>query len=154
MQAGIRTVTCMCDYRRSLDWCLDLLTTYKHDTLSTSNYSATAISTIQKSPQQTLSLFPAWCAFTSRSLAMASNSGDSSASRAQVLSSQPPLQNSTTLTTKSKSKSHCDWRSVSLSVLVSSPRPDVSSCLKVTVLSMWGALSDERSGLSFVSDSR
>jgi predicted RNA-binding Zn-ribbon protein involved in translation (DUF1610 family) len=42
-----------------------------------------------------------------------------------------------------------------LSVLVSSPDwgswPDVTSCLKVTVLSMWGALSDERSGLSFVS---
>jgi hypothetical protein len=35
-----------------------------------------------------------------------------------------------------KSKSHWDWRSVSLSVLVSR---DVSSCLKVTVLSMWGA---------------
>jgi hypothetical protein len=49
----------------------------------------------------------------------------------------------------SKSKSHCDWRSVSLSVcLVSSPGwgswPVVSSCLKITVLSMWGALSDER----------
>jgi hypothetical protein len=54
---------------------------------------------------------------------------------------------------QAKSKSHCDWPSVSLSVLVSIPGwgswPDVSSCLKVTVLSMWGALSDERSGLSF-----
>jgi hypothetical protein len=30
----------------------------------------------------------------------------------------------------------------------------ISSCLKVTVMSMWGALCDERSGLSFVSHSR
>jgi hypothetical protein len=60
-----------------------------------------------------------------RSLATASNSGDSSASRAQVLSSQPLVQSSTDnwqLTTnwvksksKSKSKSHCDRRSVSKS---------------------------------------
>jgi hypothetical protein len=66
--------------------------------------------------------------------------------------------NWTQLDSKSKSKSHYDWRSVSLPVLVSSPGwgswPDVSTCLKVTVLSMWGALSDERSGLSFVSHSR
>jgi hypothetical protein len=57
-----------------------------------------------------------------------------------------------------KSKLHCDWWSVSLSVLVSRPGwgswPDVPSCLKVIVLSLWGALSDERSGLSFVSHSR
>jgi hypothetical protein len=57
---------------------------------------------------------------------------------------------------KSKSKLCCNWRSVSLSVLVSSPSwgswPDVSFYTKVTVQSMWGALSDERSGLSFVSN--
>jgi hypothetical protein len=55
---------------------------------------------------------------------------------------------------KSKSKSHCDWQSVSQSVLVSSPIwgswPDIYYCLTVTVVSMWGALSDERTGLSFV----
>jgi hypothetical protein len=62
----------------------------------TSNYSAIApVSTIYKSPQHPPSLFPACCVFTSRSLATASNSGDSSASHAQVLSSQPPMQNST-----------------------------------------------------------
>jgi hypothetical protein len=37
--------------------------------------------------------FPAFYVFTSRSLATAFNSGDSSASRAQVLSSQTPVQN-------------------------------------------------------------
>jgi hypothetical protein len=68
----------------------------------------------------------------SRSLTTAYNSGDSSASRAKVLSSQPPVHNSTGLTTpeldcrfstdwvKSQSQSHShiatDGRSVSQSV--------------------------------------
>jgi hypothetical protein len=58
---------------------------------------------------------------------------------------------------ESESESHCDWRSVSLSVLVSSPVrgswPDITSsyCLTISVLSLGGgALSDERVGLSFV----
>jgi hypothetical protein len=37
--------------------------------------------------------FPAFCAFTSRSLVTASNTGDSSVSRSQVLSLQTTLQN-------------------------------------------------------------
>jgi hypothetical protein len=56
---------------------------------------------------------------------------------------------------KSKSKSHCDWRSVNQYVLVSSPTwgswPDIYYSLAVTVLFLWGALSDERTGLTFVS---
>jgi hypothetical protein len=55
---------------------------------------------------------------------------------------------------QSKSKSHCDWRSVSQYVLVSSPVWDFWPEIfffKVTVLSFGGALSDERSGLSCVS---
>jgi hypothetical protein len=56
---------------------------------------------------------------------------------------------------RTKSKSCYDWRSVSQYVLVSSPlwnlRPDIIFCLKVAVLSLWGALSDERSSLSPVS---
>jgi hypothetical protein len=47
-----------------------------------------------------------------------------------------------------------DRRSVGQSVLVSSPiwgwRPDINYYLTITVLSMSGAPSDERSGLSFV----
>jgi hypothetical protein len=50
-----------------------------------------------------------------------------------------------------QSKSHYNWRSVTQYVEVSSPLcnswPDITFCLKVAVLSMWGALSDERSGL-------
>jgi hypothetical protein len=44
--------------------------------------------------------------------------------------------------TNSQSQSHCDWRSVSLSVLVSSPVwgswPDINYCLTVLVLSLGG----------------
>jgi hypothetical protein len=51
-------------------------------------------------------------------------------------------------------KSHCDRRSVGQPVLVSStiwgPRPDFCYCQTFAVLSMWGALSEERKGLSFV----
>jgi hypothetical protein len=53
------------------------------------------ISTLYKLPHHPLSPFPASCIFIGSSLATAFNSGDSSASRAQVLSSQPPMQNST-----------------------------------------------------------
>jgi hypothetical protein len=50
---------------------------------------------IHISPTHSLSLFLACCLFTSHSLATASNIRDSSASRSQILASQPPLQNST-----------------------------------------------------------
>jgi hypothetical protein len=59
------------------------------------------------------------------------------------------------LLSKSKSYSCYDRRSVSQYVVVSSslwnPWPDIIFCLKVVVLSLWGALFDERSGLSPVS---
>jgi hypothetical protein len=59
---------------------------------TTSTYSATANHNSQITTRSTKH-FPACCVFTSRSLATASNSGDPSASRALVLSSQPPAQN-------------------------------------------------------------
>jgi hypothetical protein len=83
------------DYRQGLDWWMDLLTTYTHDLELEAITAPLLISTIHKSPQHTLSLFAACCVFISCSLVAASNSGDSSASRTQVLSSQPPVQNST-----------------------------------------------------------
>jgi hypothetical protein len=55
---------------------------------------------------------------------------------------------------KSKSKSCYYWRSVSQYVLGSSSLwnlwPDIIFYLKVAVLCLWGALSDERAGLSLV----
>jgi hypothetical protein len=88
---------------------MDLLTTYTHHSELGAITALLLTSTLYKS-QDPLRLSPACCVFISRSLATASNSGDSSASRAQVLpssrvelncqlnysaiSSQPPLQNS------------------------------------------------------------
>jgi hypothetical protein len=62
---------------------------------TTTNYSVSANlhnSQITPAPAKP---FPACCVFTSRSLVTAFNSVDSSASHAQVLSSQSPVQNST-----------------------------------------------------------
>jgi hypothetical protein len=72
---------------------MDLLTTYTQHLEVQTITAPPLIPTIHKSPQHTLSSFPACCVFTSRSQATASNSGDSSASRAQVFSSPPPVQN-------------------------------------------------------------
>jgi hypothetical protein len=52
---------------------------------------------------------------------------------------------------KPKSNLHCDWRSVSMSWWFS--WPDVCYCLTFTVMSLWGTLSDKRSGMSFATQS-
>jgi hypothetical protein len=78
-----------CDCRRGLDWWLDLLTTYTHDSELQAITTPPLITTAHAKP------FPACFIFFGPSLTTASNSGYSSASRAQVLSSQPPMQNST-----------------------------------------------------------
>jgi hypothetical protein len=81
------TTTRKCEYRRGLDWWMDLLTTYTHDSELETITVPLLISTFPKSPQHPLSLFfPICCIFISCSLATASNSWDSSALRAQVLS--------------------------------------------------------------------
>jgi hypothetical protein len=79
---------------------MDLLTTYTHDSQLQATTAPPLISTIHKSPQHQLSLFPPSCVFISRSLVMASKSRNSTTSRAQSLSSQPPVQNSTELSTQ------------------------------------------------------
>jgi hypothetical protein len=61
----------MCDYRRGLDWLLDLLTTYTHDLELRAITAPLLISTIEKSSQHPISLFPACCVLTSRALATA-----------------------------------------------------------------------------------
>jgi hypothetical protein len=85
-----------CDYRRGLDWWVDLLTTYAHDSALYRITAQQPISTIQKSTQNPPNIFQR-AVFTSRSLATVSNSGVYSISWAQVLSSQLPVQNSTEL---------------------------------------------------------
>jgi hypothetical protein len=74
---------------------MDLLTTYTHHSEMYVITALPLISILDKSLQHPLSHLPACCVITSRSLAKASNSGDSSASLAQVLLSQPPVQYST-----------------------------------------------------------
>jgi hypothetical protein len=61
---------------------------------TTSTYSVTANVHNSRITTASTKPFPACCGITNCSLATASNSGDSSASHAQVLSSQPPSQNS------------------------------------------------------------
>jgi hypothetical protein len=84
-----------CDYRRGLGWWMHLLTTYTNNSELQAITAPPLISALYKSLHA--KPFPACCVFTSRSLGTASNSGDSSASRPLVPSSQPPVQNSTGL---------------------------------------------------------
>jgi hypothetical protein len=100
--------------------------------------------------------------FTSRSLATASNSRDPSASCTQTLSfrtacrlflqlnwTPPPLAHNTA---RLKSYVTTDGQSASMSwceAPIWDLRPDFFFCLTVAVLLMWGALSDERTGLFF-----
>jgi hypothetical protein len=93
----------VCDCRRGMGWRINLLTTYIHHSEPQVITALLLFSTIHRSPQHLLSVFPACCVFNSRSLAVASNIGDSSGSRPEVLSPRPPVQNSTLnwqLTTK------------------------------------------------------
>jgi hypothetical protein len=83
------------DYRRGMYWWMDILNTCAHHSELQAITVPLLIFTIHMSPAPVLNLFPACCFFTSPSLATASNSTYSSASRVQILSSQPPVQNST-----------------------------------------------------------
>jgi hypothetical protein len=72
---------------------LTIILTLLHSlSLEDYNYSATGNLYNSQITTTLVKPFPACCVF-SRFLATASNSGDSSASRAQVLSSQTPVQN-------------------------------------------------------------
>jgi hypothetical protein len=83
----------VCDYMRGINWWTDLLTTYTHHSELQVITVLLLISTIYQSLHTKSS--PPCSVSNSCSLATASNSGDSSASSSQVLSSQPPVQNST-----------------------------------------------------------
>jgi hypothetical protein len=108
------------DCRRGMDWILDLLTTWTHHSELQLITAPSLISTLSKSQQNPLSLFPACYIFNSRPLTTATNSGDPSPSYTHVvalrrifhnwnlvncqpnysaISSQPPLQSSTQVPT-------------------------------------------------------
>jgi hypothetical protein len=84
--------TYICDYRQGLDWWMDLLITYTHNSELQAVTAPSLISTIHKAPHHPLSLFEP-SVFASRSLVTFYDCGDSSASRPQVISSQTPVQN-------------------------------------------------------------
>jgi hypothetical protein len=114
-ESDVHPVTiCLCVYRRGMDSWMDLLTTYTHHLELQVITPLSIISMLYISPQHLLGLFTACCVFISRSLATASNSRDSSASRVQVLSSQHPVQNLTPnwqlTVSESESDLLYDWR--------------------------------------------
>jgi hypothetical protein len=78
--------------------------------------------------------------------------------KTETLKKVSPLQRTETrFIGSAKVKSRYDWRPVIQYVLILSPFwfswQDACYCLTVTVVSLWDALSDERSGLSFASQS-
>jgi hypothetical protein len=101
------------DHRWCLDWWMDLLTTYTHDSELQALTTLSLISTIHGSPQHPISLFPACCVIPCHCLVTAFNSGNSSTSvvmlfcplvntpqpncqlNCSAIFSEPPLQNST-----------------------------------------------------------
>jgi hypothetical protein len=74
---------------------LDLLTTCRHHSELQVITCLSLISILHKLPQHPVSLFPTCCVSNSSSLAMASNSRDSSASRAHIITSRRICCNST-----------------------------------------------------------
>jgi hypothetical protein len=81
----------VCGYKRGIDGIIGLLIICTHHS---ELQAITALLIISTSSALAKSL-PAHCVLTSRSLTTAPNNGDFSAFRAQVLLSQPPVQNST-----------------------------------------------------------
>jgi hypothetical protein len=79
--------------RRSLDWIYVFIALITHWLWTTSHYIATAKLHKSQFTTEPAKPFPACCVFTCHSLVTASNSGDSSASRIQVLSSPTLVQN-------------------------------------------------------------
>jgi hypothetical protein len=73
-------------YKRGRIWLMDLLTTYTHQTERQVITAPSLNSTLFKSLQHPLSIFPTCCVIINRSLTTAFNIGDSSASRAHGLS--------------------------------------------------------------------
>jgi hypothetical protein len=132
------------------DWILDLFTPHR----ITSNYSAIAdLQTLQVTAANTKSS-AASNVFNSRFLITDVNSRYSSASRALVLPVRRifrkwTLINSSQLNVKVKVKIKLRLKvsqSVSQSVSQWGSCPDIYYCLTVTVLLLWDALSDERTG--------
>jgi hypothetical protein len=125
---------------------MDLLNTYTPRSELQVNTALSLISTLYKSLQHRLSLFPACCVLISRSLATVFNSGNSTASRSYVRISQPPVS--------SQSQSHIATDGQSVRSLGVEPHLGLMTRYLLLfdsyTLVFVGGLSDERTGLSFV----
>jgi hypothetical protein len=91
--SGIILSRLTCDFRRDMNWWMDLLTTSTHGSELQVITALPLICTVYKSLHPKSS--PACSVFTSRCLVTTLNSWDSSASCAQVLTSLPSVRNST-----------------------------------------------------------
>jgi hypothetical protein len=89
----LNIVTCRGDYRRSFGLHIGSIYHLYIRLRITISYCATANLRNSQITTAPAKYFPACCVFTNRFLVTASNTGDSSASRSQVLSSQTPVQN-------------------------------------------------------------
>jgi hypothetical protein len=153
---------------------MDLLMTYTHHSKLQVITAPSPISTFYKSPAHAkssqASLDASWQQW--RSFSFTHSGPLVTAARAELnsfnyiaISSESPLLSSTELPTlnsqlitelnRSKSKLYYDRRSAGQSALVSSTRlglrPEFYYCLTVAGLLMWGAISDERTGLLLTS---
>jgi hypothetical protein len=113
---------------------MDLLTTYTHDSELQVITAPSLISTLYKSPQHPPSLFQAFYVFIIRSLATISNGGDSSA----------PSQSQSHIATDGQSVSKSWYRAPSWAC------DQIFFFWQLRLCFLWGALSDERTGLSVV----
>jgi hypothetical protein len=116
------------------------------------NYSATANLHNSQMIRAHAKRFPACCVFTSRSLATASNSGHSFTRSGSIFTDSHAELNWTEFQSHSQSYVTTDGQPSSLSwcqAPIWGLRPDLVYCLTVAGFLIWGALSDERTGLPF-----
>jgi hypothetical protein len=138
----------MFEYRRGFVFIDHLYTRLVSTYNYTANLHTLQITTAPAKP------FPACCFFTSRCLVTRffSFRGGSLSTELPTLASDSFLQTAVQCWLGSKSKSHCNWRSVTQSFSLGvEPHDQIFiTVLTVTVLSLSGALSDESTGLPFV----
>jgi hypothetical protein len=127
----------VCDYKGGVGFETGFIDHLTRDSWLHLIIAPSLISTLYKSLEHTEYCSQSVTVSTTRSLVTASNSGDCSAS---ALTSSPADSQQHRLIMASLS-----WNKVPIWGL----RPDLYYCLPVTGFLMWGALSDERTGLSF-----
>jgi hypothetical protein len=127
----------VCDYRQGIDWITTFVEHLYTQLVTKSNYNAIAdVHTLQIITAHAKH-FPACCVLTSRSLATASNTGDSSATRAQVFPSPTVVRDGLPAISSRKLNPIlcCNWQltrchlfSVILPMTTPEPLPIIFNC--------------------------